>query len=321
MADPTAAARPPTRDEIRILRHYADGQQLKHIVAMAQARRWPIGQTTEEVRAVIDEWTGFTHQRAKDIVRRWWLLVEQQPEVNPSAEPPPAHHKSPPPTEPTPDGGPADQPSAARITVAATPQRADTEPVDEQLAVQAFAGDLDARAAIADGSTSADLVSVSGMSYRQLDHWTRKGYLQCANPGAGSGVARVWPDAELRVAETMSRLRDVGLSVETAHLVARAGGRVELAPGIWVAVDTPAEVIPPALDEVLLRAVKAGGEHGRRAGQLREQILALGAELEDLDRIAAQQKRVEELRRQLDAEEAKLRDLTSGAPKQEEAAA
>lgn len=32
----------------------------------------------------------------------------------------------------------------------------------------------------------------TGVTYRQLDYWTRKGYITPAKPSPGSGVRRVW---------------------------------------------------------------------------------------------------------------------------------
>ncbi len=74
-----------------------------------------------------------------------------------------------------------------------------------------------------------------GPSYRQIDHWTRKGYLQ-AYGGGGQGHVRRWPRGERDVAAMMHRLVTAGFSPEIAHTVARNGGDHELAPGIRVVV-------------------------------------------------------------------------------------
>lgn len=76
----------------------------------------------------------------------------------------------------------------------------------------------------------------AGLTYRQLDYWTNKGYLYSTNSGCGSGHERHWPDSELRVAATMRRLVEAGLTVKAAHTVARGGS--ELAPGVRVLVDS-----------------------------------------------------------------------------------
>lgn len=78
--------------------------------------------------------------------------------------------------------------------------------------------------------------AAGAITYRQLDYWTRRGYLKPGNAGAGSGHWRRWSAEERAVAAMMARLIAAGLTVEAAHKVARAGGRVELAPGVVVEV-------------------------------------------------------------------------------------
>lgn len=75
------------------------------------------------------------------------------------------------------------------------------------------------------------------LTYRQLDYWTRVGYLHPDGAGEGSGSRRRWSDAERAVAAMMARLVAAGLVPDAAHKVARAGGRLELAPGVTVEVD------------------------------------------------------------------------------------
>jgi hypothetical protein len=78
------------------------------------------------------------------------------------------------------------------------------------------------------------LVQVTDATYRQLDVWTRKGYLW-PEGGEGTGYSRHWPAGEVQVAKVMARLVDAGLSPEAAHRAARRGGK--LAPGVRVDVD------------------------------------------------------------------------------------
>lgn len=70
-----------------------------------------------------------------------------------------------------------------------------------------------------------------GLSYRQVDYWTRLGYLHAIRPDVGSGKLRLWPESEVRVAARMGRLVRAGVSPADAERVARGG---ELAPGITV---------------------------------------------------------------------------------------
>lgn len=72
-----------------------------------------------------------------------------------------------------------------------------------------------------------------GITYRQLDHWTRAGYLRPVPMGGagraepvdegGSGHWRDWPDEELHVARMMGLLTEAGVIPEVAHKVARNG--------------------------------------------------------------------------------------------------
>lgn len=83
-------------------------------------------------------------------------------------------------------------------------------------------------------ATSGDLVRL-GLSYRQLDFWVRKGYLQPVRSGLGRGHDRMFPASEVRVAAEMAALVSAGLSPAVAHHAVRNGG--ELAPGVRVVVD------------------------------------------------------------------------------------
>lgn len=74
-------------------------------------------------------------------------------------------------------------------------------------------------------------------TYRQLDYWTSQGYLRPDVASPGSGYVRQWPAAERRIAATMARLTAAGIPPKVAHDVARAGGRLEIAPGVVVEVN------------------------------------------------------------------------------------
>ena len=56
----------------------------------------------------------------------------------------------------------------------------------------------------------------AGPSYRQVDHWTRLGYLKAVE-GFGTGHARRWPVLERDVAAMMHRLAAVGIPPKVAH--------------------------------------------------------------------------------------------------------
>ena len=74
-----------------------------------------------------------------------------------------------------------------------------------------------------------------GLTYRQLDYWTARGYLTADDQHPGTGRNRTWNDGELAVAAQMLRLTGAGLTVAAAARVAR--GDSELAPGIRVLVE------------------------------------------------------------------------------------
>jgi hypothetical protein len=61
-----------------------------------------------------------------------------------------------------------------------------------------------------------------GITYRQMDHWVRLGYLQ-PGEGHGSGHARQWTRTELGVARDMGLLVKAGLLPAAAHRAARGG--------------------------------------------------------------------------------------------------
>jgi hypothetical protein len=74
----------------------------------------------------------------------------------------------------------------------------------------------------------ADALAISGVTYRQLDYWTRAGYLTAVFvPGApvdgGSGFERRWSDVEVVRAAVMRVLADHGIAAESASKATRRG--------------------------------------------------------------------------------------------------
>jgi len=63
----------------------------------------------------------------------------------------------------------------------------------------------------------------SGITYRQLDYWTRKGWLRASRGTAmpGSGHQRAYTEHEAQVATRMGRLVHDGVSPERAAHLAR----------------------------------------------------------------------------------------------------
>lgn len=58
-----------------------------------------------------------------------------------------------------------------------------------------------------------------GISYRQLDHWSKEGYLR---PEGGNGTQRNWSEVEIKIGRMMSRLVAIGIKPEKAAFYARS---------------------------------------------------------------------------------------------------
>jgi hypothetical protein len=82
----------------------------------------------------------------------------------------------------------------------------------------------------------------TGATYRQLDYWCRQGYLSPGTPG--TGAVRDWPESEIRAATAMARLTAVGISPGLAARVARAGGSLEVGPGVYISLGDPGGGLP-----------------------------------------------------------------------------
>lgn len=72
--------------------------------------------------------------------------------------------------------------------------------------------------------TSLEVMDATGLTYRQVDHWTRMGWLHTTDLGDdrhGSGYWRAFPRTEVRVARLMAAMVDAGLAVAVAADAAR----------------------------------------------------------------------------------------------------
>lgn len=79
-------------------------------------------------------------------------------------------------------------------------------------------------------------------TYRQLDHWVRRGYLHPTRlaPLSDGGRARWrWPESERWVAVGIARLVRAGMTPEGAEPIARAarGEAIYLGAGVWAQLD------------------------------------------------------------------------------------
>jgi MerR-like DNA binding protein len=91
--------------------------------------------------------------------------------------------------------------------------------------------------------TTTDTLLSEGITYRQLDHWCKAGYLHVSSKG--SGTPRDWPHREVKVARFMARLVTAGLTPKAAAEVARQVAAsdepiavIEIGAGITVGVRT-----------------------------------------------------------------------------------
>lgn len=86
-------------------------------------------------------------------------------------------------------------------------------------------------------ASAVDIITAASLSYRQLDHWTRCGYIKTRTNKKGSGHPRDYSDAEMAVAVRMARLVNRGFTPKAAAQIARVTpGRVHLGQGVWLEV-------------------------------------------------------------------------------------
>lgn len=68
---------------------------------------------------------------------------------------------------------------------------------------------------------AADVARLTRVSYRQVDYWTRCGYLQPGRDKTGSGYPRDYDEAQVKRVWMMGQLVDVGFTPLGAYTVAR----------------------------------------------------------------------------------------------------
>lgn len=71
--------------------------------------------------------------------------------------------------------------------------------------------------------TGYDLARETGLTYRQVDHWTTHGVLRPAKASPGSGHRRAFDPDEARVARALRGLRELGAGLE---VLAEAAGQL-----------------------------------------------------------------------------------------------
>lgn len=75
---------------------------------------------------------------------------------------------------------------------------------------------------VASEDAIAEILQQEDVSYRQLDHWVRCGYLKPVEAYPGSGHVRSWPHDELDVVQRMIWLVNCGFKPASAAGLARA---------------------------------------------------------------------------------------------------
>jgi len=78
-----------------------------------------------------------------------------------------------------------------------------------------------------------------GLTYRQVDYWTNRGYLRAHSNNPGPGADRTWLDGETYVAARMLALVEVGFRLNKAHDLARSDDRWVLLPAVTTVDDDP----------------------------------------------------------------------------------
>jgi DNA-binding transcriptional MerR regulator len=85
----------------------------------------------------------------------------------------------------------------------------------------------------------SQLAAAVGVTYRQIDYWTRRGFVRPYVMDPGNGHPRDYPPSEIRIARDLAALVAAGVTVETAHAIAR---------GDTAALRTLAEALRPIVE-------------------------------------------------------------------------
>ena len=76
--------------------------------------------------------------------------------------------------------------------------------------------------AVAPGHVNSHaFAEMTGLTYRQVDYWTRQDILIPDTPATGSGTFREWSAGEIRIAKVLKQLSDLGMSWERMQVVAQ----------------------------------------------------------------------------------------------------
>jgi hypothetical protein len=92
------------------------------------------------------------------------------------------------------------------------------------------------------GLTVPQMLALSGITYRQLDYWTRTGLLHAIGQDCpGTGRNRSYSEAEMRIARAGRRLLvagfEVGMALAYARQLVQGGQPLVIADGLVVIID------------------------------------------------------------------------------------
>lgn len=74
--------------------------------------------------------------------------------------------------------------------------------------------------------TTPQAAAAAGITYRQLDYWTRAGVARPHVPARGSGSQRVWTAAEVEVLRRMATWTALGVDLAVARDYAERGAYI-----------------------------------------------------------------------------------------------
>lgn len=74
--------------------------------------------------------------------------------------------------------------------------------------------------------TTTQAAAAAGITYRQLDYWTRAGVARPHVDARGSGSQRVWTAPEVEVLKRMASWTALGVDLVVAREMAERGARI-----------------------------------------------------------------------------------------------
>lgn len=77
-----------------------------------------------------------------------------------------------------------------------------------------------------DTLTSRQVCATAGVTYRQLDYWTRHGYARPLIDARGCGSQRVWARTEADIIAVMAAWRRAGVELRLARQLAEDGAQL-----------------------------------------------------------------------------------------------